>query len=189
MSKDAKYVVRLTDEERCELQAIVDEGRGSKSVRQRARVLLKTDASETGPRQYGHSDHVCDECGEPEEAGVVGWFLLVSGGDPAAAFEAAEEPLNAVAALVDRLVVATLSLAGWVRFDADLRPQTTATLTNRIGVVGRVGDDRADLAATKCVQKHFRDWSIATLAGCQTKVDQSPGGSRHRMHLRRQSPA
>ena len=49
MSKDAKYVVRLADEERCELQAIVDEGRGSKSVRQRARVLLKTDESETGP--------------------------------------------------------------------------------------------------------------------------------------------
>jgi hypothetical protein len=49
MSKDAKCVVRLTDEERCELQAIVDEGRGSKSVRQRARVLLKTDESERGP--------------------------------------------------------------------------------------------------------------------------------------------
>jgi hypothetical protein len=49
MSKDAKFVVRLTDEERSELQAIVAEGRGSKSVRQRARVLLKTDESETGP--------------------------------------------------------------------------------------------------------------------------------------------
>lgn len=49
MSKDAKCVVRLTGEEQSELQALVDEGRGSKSVRQRARVLLKSDESETGP--------------------------------------------------------------------------------------------------------------------------------------------
>lgn len=49
MSKDAKFVVRLTDEERVELQRMVNEGRGSKSVRQRARVLLKTDESEAGP--------------------------------------------------------------------------------------------------------------------------------------------
>lgn len=49
MGKDAKFVVRLTKDERSELRAIVDEGRGSKSVRQRARVLLKTDESEAGP--------------------------------------------------------------------------------------------------------------------------------------------
>ena len=49
MSKDLKFVVRLTDDERSELQALVDEGRGSRSVRQRARVLLKTDESEGGP--------------------------------------------------------------------------------------------------------------------------------------------
>jgi hypothetical protein len=49
MSKEAKYVVRLTGEERAELQAMVDEGRGAKTVRQRARVLLKVDESEEGP--------------------------------------------------------------------------------------------------------------------------------------------
>lgn len=49
MSKGAKFVVRLTDDERSELQAMVDEGRGSKSVRQRARVLLKVDESQSGP--------------------------------------------------------------------------------------------------------------------------------------------
>lgn len=49
MAKDAKYVVRLTDDERGELQAMVDEGRRSKSVRQRARVLLKTDAADGAP--------------------------------------------------------------------------------------------------------------------------------------------
>lgn len=49
MSKDAKFVVRLTDQERSELQAMVDEGRGAKSVRQRARVLLKADESASGP--------------------------------------------------------------------------------------------------------------------------------------------
>jgi hypothetical protein len=49
MSKEAKYVVRLTDDERSALQALVDEGRGSKSVRQRARLLLKTDEAQAGP--------------------------------------------------------------------------------------------------------------------------------------------
>jgi len=49
MGKDAKYVVRLEAEERATLQALVDAGRRSKSVRQRARLLLKADASESGP--------------------------------------------------------------------------------------------------------------------------------------------
>jgi transposase len=49
MGKDAKFIVRLNSEERRGLQALVDEGRGSKSARQRARVLLKTDQAEEGP--------------------------------------------------------------------------------------------------------------------------------------------
>jgi len=42
MGVEAKYVVKLTLEERSELQSMLDEGRNSKSVRQRAQVLLKT---------------------------------------------------------------------------------------------------------------------------------------------------
>ena len=61
MSKDVKYVVRLTPEERGELQAMVDEGRCSKSVRQRARVLLKADESEGAP---GWTDERVAEFGE-----------------------------------------------------------------------------------------------------------------------------
>jgi transposase len=49
MGKEAKYLVRLSREERRELQAIVDQGRGSKATRQRARVLLKADQSKQGP--------------------------------------------------------------------------------------------------------------------------------------------
>jgi Homeodomain-like domain len=49
MGKDAKYVVRLEPEERGQLQSLVDEGRGTKSVRQRARVLLKADQAEGAP--------------------------------------------------------------------------------------------------------------------------------------------
>ena len=48
MSKDDKYVVRLDVKERVELQSMVDEGRRSKSVRQRARILLKVDESPSG---------------------------------------------------------------------------------------------------------------------------------------------
>lgn len=49
MGKDAKYVVRLSGEERRQLQSMVDEGSGSKETRQRARVLLKADESQEGP--------------------------------------------------------------------------------------------------------------------------------------------
>jgi hypothetical protein len=49
MGKDAKYVVRLSAEERRQLQSMVDEGSGSKETRQRARVLLKADESKRGP--------------------------------------------------------------------------------------------------------------------------------------------
>jgi transposase len=49
MGKDAKYVVRLNGDERERLQVIVDKGQGSKSARQRARVLLKADESEGAP--------------------------------------------------------------------------------------------------------------------------------------------
>jgi hypothetical protein len=46
MGKDAKYIVRLESAERERLQNLVDEGRGSKTMRQRARVLLKADQAE-----------------------------------------------------------------------------------------------------------------------------------------------
>lgn len=49
MGKEAKYVVRLSGEERCQLQVLVDAGHGSKETRQRARVLLKADQSKHGP--------------------------------------------------------------------------------------------------------------------------------------------
>jgi Homeodomain-like domain len=49
MGKDAKYVVRLSGEERRQLQSMVDDGSGAKATRQRARVLLKADESPEGP--------------------------------------------------------------------------------------------------------------------------------------------
>ena len=49
MGTEAKYVVRLSGEERRQLQSMVDDGSGSKETRQRARVLLKADQSKRGP--------------------------------------------------------------------------------------------------------------------------------------------
>ena len=49
MGREIKYIVRLESAERDQLQQMVDEGRGSKSVRQRARVLLKTDQADGAP--------------------------------------------------------------------------------------------------------------------------------------------
>lgn len=49
MGKDAKYVVRLSNEERGQLENIVARGRVAKATRQRAQVLLRADQSEEGP--------------------------------------------------------------------------------------------------------------------------------------------
>jgi transposase len=49
MGKDAKFIVRLESEERQQLQVLVDAGRGTKTARQRARVLLKADQSDEAP--------------------------------------------------------------------------------------------------------------------------------------------
>ena len=49
MERKAKYVVRLDESERSRLQAMVDQGKGSKTTRTRAWVLLKADEGEHGP--------------------------------------------------------------------------------------------------------------------------------------------
>ena len=49
MERNAKYVVRLDELERGRLQEMVDRGRGSKTIRNRAVILLKADEGEHGP--------------------------------------------------------------------------------------------------------------------------------------------
>ena len=49
MSTGGKYLVTLTADERTQLQALVDVGRVAKTVRRRARALLKADQAVGGP--------------------------------------------------------------------------------------------------------------------------------------------
>lgn len=49
MQRNAKYIVRLEERERGRLQELVDRGQGSKTIRNRARILLKADEGEAGP--------------------------------------------------------------------------------------------------------------------------------------------
>ena len=49
MGKEAKYVVRLTAEERQMLEAMVSRGRGAAEKLLRARLLLKADVGDGGP--------------------------------------------------------------------------------------------------------------------------------------------
>jgi transposase len=49
MGREAKYVVKLGEDERDELRRLVDEGKGSKEARQRARALLKADEADGAP--------------------------------------------------------------------------------------------------------------------------------------------
>lgn len=49
MERKAKYIVRLDEAERGRLQAMVDQGKGSKTIRHRALLLLKADEGEHGP--------------------------------------------------------------------------------------------------------------------------------------------
>ena len=48
MARDAKFVVRLDESERGRLQEMVDRGQGSKTIRNRALILLKADEGESG---------------------------------------------------------------------------------------------------------------------------------------------
>jgi len=50
MGTDAKYVVRLSDEERQSLEMLVSTKRVAAAKSLRARMLLKADVSEAGPR-------------------------------------------------------------------------------------------------------------------------------------------
>lgn len=49
MERNAKYLVQLDDSERGRLQEMVDRGQGSKTIRNRALILLKADEGEHGP--------------------------------------------------------------------------------------------------------------------------------------------
>jgi transposase len=49
MGKEAKYVVRLSAEERLIVENLVARGRVAKATRQRAQVLLQADVGEAGP--------------------------------------------------------------------------------------------------------------------------------------------
>lgn len=49
MGKEAKHVVRLTAEERGQLQALITKGGRAATVLKRARILLKADEGEEGP--------------------------------------------------------------------------------------------------------------------------------------------
>ena len=49
MERNAKFVVRLDESERGRLREMVDRGHGSKTIRNRALILLKADEGEYGP--------------------------------------------------------------------------------------------------------------------------------------------
>src|SRR6478735_11663106 len=49
MERKARYVVRLDELERGRLQEMVDRGQGSRTIRNRALILLKADEGEHGP--------------------------------------------------------------------------------------------------------------------------------------------
>ncbi len=83
-------------------------------------------------RSYGHSDHVCDECGEPDEAGKVSWLFLVACGDAAAVFDSSKESFDEIAVFVDRPVVSPFLFASGIWLDAHLCPELSGTLANRV---------------------------------------------------------
>ena len=49
MGKEAKYIVRLSNKERVQLEDLVARGRVAKATRQRAQVLLRADQGQEGP--------------------------------------------------------------------------------------------------------------------------------------------
>jgi hypothetical protein len=91
-------------------------------------------------RLQTHSDPPGDEDGDGEAGGIVAGELVVSGGDAAPVLEAAEGPLDQVAAPVGDGVEGVAALAG--RVVGDDRQGTTVDqpAAQRIAVIGGVGD-------------------------------------------------
>jgi len=67
MGKDAKYVVRLTKEERVTLESVVGDRRAAADKRLRARMLLKADVGVCGP---GWTDEKISEAFEVGESTI-----------------------------------------------------------------------------------------------------------------------
>lgn len=135
------------------------------------------------PRQYGHSDHICDQGGKPEEACEVGCFLLVASRHTAASFHASKEAFDLVAMFVDFPVVTFLDLSPWVGLDANLRFELLAPFANRIGVVSRVSNQGANLTRLKVFQQPFALRSITTLPCGENEGEQPSAFARGSVNL------
>ena len=133
------------------------------------------------PRSHGHSNHVDDQCSEPDKACKVDRLFFVACCDAATSLDASKESLDLVSVFVGFPIVTFLHGSSWVGFDADLGFELLAAIKDRVGIVGRVGNQRTDLALFERVQQSLALRSITSLACGEDEADQFSGSPRHRM--------
>ena len=124
------------------------------------------------PRACGYSEHVDDECCQPNEAGEVFDCFFVTGGDTAALFDAVEEAFDLIAIFVPRLVVAFSGFAIFARFDTGLCFELFDGLACFIPIVGGVTEDMRNLARWKFIQDFAAVRAIAVLSRTQVHFRQ-----------------
>jgi len=102
---------------------------------------MALDSRQMRSRSCGHSCQGHQDCGEPSEPEKVFGLLFVAGCDPAKSFDGSKEPFDHVAMLVSFSVVAFFPLSCRIGADAGFAACFTDGLSDRVAVVGRVGDN------------------------------------------------
>ena len=105
------------------------------------------DTSRKLTRQYGQSILRGNKCGEVNKAGKVGGLFLISRGHSSTASNPTEEPLDHVAVFIPLSIVTPLPLPRRIGPYAASGTQPPNGLTQRIAVIGGVGNHVADRAA------------------------------------------
>lgn|GEM_PF-4930419 len=167
---------------------------GFRTVRLRSGGNLQQDCPENrdgaltfSPRSYGHSNHVCHESGEPDESGEVDRFLFVASRHSSTSFDSSKESFDLIAVPVDLFVVSFLHFACRVGFDADFCSELPAPLANGIRVICSISNNPLDLTTLELFEELFTLRSVATLTGCENKVDQFSSPARYGVQFCRQS--
>lgn len=143
-------------------------------------------AAPSTPRQCGHLLESCEYGGEPDEAEVVGGFLLVPGRHSAKMLDPAEEPLDHVAMTI------TLAVEGWGRSPHGIRRNASPPTrfnhqgADRVAVIGGIGHDVASL---KPFQQRPGPRRISRLARREDDPHSTAGAVDRGMHFRGQSAA
>src|SRR5215212_8687590 len=135
-------------------------------------------------RSPTHKPHPDLESGELDEGEIIGVVLLEASGDGSEVLELVEEALDEVAVAVQEWAEGRNVDAPWHRFDVGPGPTIEQRPTQRVAIVGAIGQQ--DLPGADAVQHIGGAAAIVGLAFAQLQCDRQAVGINQRVDLGRQ---